>query len=55
MLDIHAISRLLPGYVVKETVMSALIFFLLFLGTLILFLLPDERATANDEIEEYGA
>jgi hypothetical protein len=33
--------------------MSALTFFLLFLGILILFLLPDERAIAIDEGEEY--
>jgi hypothetical protein len=29
--------------------MSALIFFLLFLSTLLLFLLPDDRAIVNDE------
>lgn len=29
--------------------MSALIFFLLFLSTLLLFLLPDDRAIVSDE------
>lgn len=29
--------------------MSALIFFLLFLSTLLLFLLPDDRAVVSDE------
>ncbi len=32
--------------------MSTLTLFLLFLGILILFLLPDERTTTNDEWEE---
>ena len=40
------------GHVAKETLMSALIFFLLCLGILILFLLPDGRAAAIDEGEE---
>lgn len=44
-----ATLHLLQSFTPKETMMSIFIFFLLCIGTLLLFLFPDDRAVANDD------